>query len=179
MNIIKTVLEFLIELIEIILIVGLIASVGISFPVNAEEQGGIVVLREVPQRSAIRPSVVPGKPLVVDTSPDDEVINAVSTDKLSVPTTPLNQLTELDEKAFAGISSNIPQDININTSSSTNNIASQVRGSGISSNLVQSTQRINSVLGRAGGVSIANNVRRATSSIGGSINRATGFLSTK
>jgi len=177
MNIIKTILKSLIELIEMILIVGLIASAGISFPTNAEERGGIVVLREIPQRSAIRPSVVPGKPLFVDTSPDDKVINAVSTDKLSVPTTPLNQLTELDEKAFAGISSNTPQDINININ--TNNIASQVRGSGISSNLVQSTQRINSVLGRAGGASIANNVRRATSSIGGSINRATSFLPTK
>ncbi len=178
MNIIKTVLELLIELIEIIILVGLIASVGISFPVNAEEQGGITVLREVPQRSAVRASVVPGKAVFVDTSPDDKILTAIGTDKLPAPTTALNQLVELDEHAFAGISSNTPQNININFSS-TNNIASQVKGSGISSNLVQSTQRINSILGRAGGASITNNIRRATSSIGPSIRRATGFLSTQ
>ncbi len=174
MNTLKIILEFLIWLAEIILMVGLIASGGISFSANAKEPGGIVVFREVPQRSAIRPSLAPGQSFFVDTSPDDKVINAVGSNDLPTSLTPLNQLTELDEKAFSKISSNTPQSFqpNINT----HDIVSQIKGKG-SSNFIQSTQRLNSILVNTGGASMTNSIRRATSSIGRSINGATGFLS--
>ncbi len=175
MNILKIILKLLAQLIEVILMVGLIASGGMSFSANAKEPGGIVVIREVPKRSAIRASVVPGQPLFIDTSPDDKVISAVSTGNLSVSIKSLNQLTELDEKEFSGISSNTPQSFKANT----NNIASQLKSGGISSNLAQSTRRISTVLVNTGGASVTNNIRRATSSIGRSINGSTGFLSAK
>ena len=172
MNINNNVFELLFEIIKIVLLIGLVASVGISFPTNAGEQGGgIVVLRYVPQRSAIRPSIVPGKALFVGTSPDKTVINAVRTDK---PIAALDQLNELDEEYFAGISSNIPQNINFDINSS--NISTGVSSSsGFNSNMIQSTQGISSHLG--GVASATGSVRRATSSIGRSIQGVTGILS--
>ncbi len=169
MNINNNVFEFLFEIIKIVLLVGLVASVGISFPTNAGEQGGgIVVMRHVPQRSAIRPSIVPGKALFVSTSPDKAVINAVK------PNAAPNQLSELGEEDFAGISSNIPQNINFDVNSS--NISTGASSSsGFNSNMIQSTQGISSHLG--GVASATGSVRRATSSIGRSIQGVTGILS--
>ncbi|NOR70869.1 MAG: hypothetical protein GQ532_14445 [Methylomarinum sp.] len=171
MNINNNVFEFLFEIIKVILLVGLVASVGISFPTNADEQGGgIVVLRYVPQRSAIRPSIVPGKTIFVSTSPDKTVINATRTAK---PNAALDQLNELDEEDFAGISSNIPQiNFDINSSNISTGVSSS---SGFNSNMIQSAQGIRSNLG--GVASATGSVRRATSSIGRSIQGVTGILS--
>lgn len=171
MNINNNLFEFLIEVIRVVLLVGLIASVGISFPVNAEEKGGIVVLRFVPQKSAVRPSTSPGRAIFVSTSPEKTVRKAVTADR---PNTALNQLNELGEEDFAEISSDIPQNYNFAINSSNTSI--QVGGSsGFNSNVIQSTQGISSHF--SGMASATGSVRGATSSIGRSIQGVTSILS--
>lgn len=151
----------------------LITVTGISFHVQAaeDERGGIIAGRYVPQRSATRPSIVPGPTIFVDTSPDDKIEKALSNNTLSS----INELTEND---FALITTGNPA-ANITTQIEVNgidrNMSQRVTGAGIASNIMQSTSGVSSVLKGSSGA-ISNSLSRATSSIGQSITGATGLI---
>lgn len=139
------------------------------------EAGQIIVGRYVPQRSAIRPSIAPGRAITVDTSPDDIVKNAVGADKPNNKPTTLN---ELDEKDFAAITTDTPlQHVKSEIDAEIGNrtIPAQFSETGGGSNLMQSTSGISNILTGSSGA-INNTVNRATSSIGQTISGATGFI---
>ncbi|MGR9115400.1 MAG: hypothetical protein ACU85E_06505, partial [Gammaproteobacteria bacterium] len=107
---VKMWLQALYDLFMLFILLALFSIACISFPndANAEEEdrGGIVVWREVPHRSAIRPSVAPGRAHFVDTSPDDIVNNALGVEQSK---SPMASLKELGEDDFAAITTNTPQ----------------------------------------------------------------------
>lgn len=163
------------ELFKIFILAALFSIGGISFPVDATAAGtnavgkegaagGIIIGRDVPQRSAFRPSIVPGRANVVDTSPDDTVKSATGANKR------MTSFNELSEKDFAAITTDSPL----------RHISSQVNdgfaGAGTGSNVMQSTAGISSTLGGSSGGAISNSVTRATSTIGPTITGAMGFL---
>ena len=167
----QTLYELFYDLFKIFILVALFATVGISFPVDANaaenESGGIVVGRYVPQRSAVRPSTVPGQAIFVDTSPDDKVVNALSNNALS-------SLNELNEKDFASITTDNPA-VQLNSQINVEgigNISKQISGAGLAPNIMQATSGIGGVLKGSGGA-ISSSISRATSSIGHAITGAT------
>jgi hypothetical protein len=175
MTAINSYLQTLYELFKLLILVVLFSIAGASFSVNANaagkegEAGGIVIGRDVPQRSAFRPSLVPGNATFVSTSPAATVKDALGVGKSNNSFTPLK---ELNEKDFAAITADSPlQHINSEINVEGGGVPNQFAGAGLG----QGTSGISATMAGSSGI-ISNSVNRATSAIGQTISGATGFL---
>lgn len=168
-------LQPIFELFKLLILFALFSIAGVSFSVNANaagkegESGGIVIGRDVPQRSAIRPSLAPGNANFVSTSPSTTVIGALGVGKSNNSFSPLK---ELNEKDFAAITTDTPAQ-HIHSEINVEGIGGpkQFAGAGLG----QGTSGISATMAGSSGV-INNSVNRATSSLGQAISGATGFM---